>query len=121
MTATIERQGHQTHAADRRRRQLRVMQAILAEAAAIAMLALFDAGRPATAQSVLASGSVRLADMAADLPARAAAPLGPPYPQNPPNLVGGTGFAADDTDDHAQHQALHRCNRLNSRLNNNRH
>jgi hypothetical protein len=104
MTATIERLDHQIHAAGRRRRQLRVMQAILAGAAAMATLALFDAGRPGTAQTVLASGSVRLADMAADLPARATAPLGPLYPQSPPNLVGGTGFAADDTDDQAQQQ-----------------
>lgn len=81
------------------------MQAILAGAAAITMLALFDAGRPGTAQSVLASGSVRLADMAADLSARATAPLGPRYPQSPPNLVAGTGFAADDTDNQAQQQA----------------
>jgi hypothetical protein len=83
-----------------------VMQAMLAGAAAIAMLAVFDAGRPITAQSVLASGSVRLADVAADLPAQATAHLGPLCPQSPPNLVGGAGFAADDTDDQAQQQAL---------------
>jgi hypothetical protein len=104
MTVTIERQGHQVPAADRRRRQLHVMQAMLAGAAAIAMLAVFDAGRPITAQSVLASGSVRLADVAADLPAQATAHLGPLCPQSPPNLVGGAGFAADDTDDQALQQ-----------------
>jgi hypothetical protein len=104
MTVTIERQGHQVPAADRRRRQLHVMQAMLAGAAAIAMLAVFDAGRPITAQSVLASGSVRLADVAADLPAQPTAHLGPLCPQSPPNLVGGAGFAADDTDDQALQQ-----------------
>ena len=90
MTATIEHQGHEIHAADQRRRQLRVMQVILAGATAIAILALCDTGRPGTAQNVLPSGSVRLTDMAA--------------PQTPSNLVGG-GYAADDGDNQAQQQA----------------
>jgi hypothetical protein len=97
--------GHQINTADQRRRQLRVMQVILAGAAAIAMLALFDAARPDTAQTVLASGSVRLVDMAADVPARASAPFGELYPQTPSNLVGSAGFAADDSDDQTQQQA----------------
>lgn len=81
------------------------MQVILAGTAAIAMLALFDVGRPGTAQTELASGSVRLADLTADLPAPATAPPGGLYPQNPPHLVDSAGFAADDTDDQAQQQA----------------
>jgi hypothetical protein len=68
---------------------LRRMQLIFAGAAAIAMLALFDAARPDTTDTVL--GSVRLTD------------VGLPLPQTPPNLSGG-GFAADDGDDQAQQQ-----------------
>ena len=66
-----------------------MLQLIFAGAAAIAMLALFDAARPDTTQSVLASGSVRLIDQA--------------FSQTPPSLVGG-GFAADDNDDQQAQQ-----------------
>lgn len=105
MTPTITQQGRKFHSADQPRQQLRVMQIILAGAAAIAMLALFDVGRPGAAQTELASGSVRLADMTADLPAPATARAARLYSQNPPNLVDSAGFAADDTDDQAQQQA----------------
>jgi hypothetical protein len=101
MTTTIEHQSHEVSAGGEQRRQLRVLQVILAGAAAIALLALFDAGRPSTAQTALASGSVQLAD----LPARASAPVGTKYPQTSPSLVGGSGFAADGSDDQAQQQA----------------
>jgi hypothetical protein len=105
MTPTTEHQGHEIHAADQRRRQLRVLHVILAVAVAAATIALFDAGRPETIHAVFASGSVHLADMATDLPAPATAPFGPLYPQTPANLVGGAGFATDDSDDQAQQQA----------------
>jgi hypothetical protein len=100
MTTTTS-QIHET--ADARRRQLRMMQLIFAGAAAIAMLALFDAARPDTTETVLGSGSVRLTDMA--VPAPASGPFGPQFPQSPPSVVGGGGFAADDDDDQAQQQA----------------
>jgi hypothetical protein len=47
-------------------RQLRTLQIIFAGAAAVAMLALFDAAQPDAPQSVLASGSVRLVDDSSD-------------------------------------------------------
>jgi hypothetical protein len=81
---------HEIKTTGARRRQLRTMQIIFAGAAAVAMLALFDAARPDTTQSVLASGSVGLVDQA--------------FPQTPPSLVDG-GFAADETSDQAQQQA----------------
>jgi hypothetical protein len=80
------------------------MQVIFAGAATVAMFALFDAARPGDAETVVASGSVRLVDHATDLPAPAAAPFGPQFPQAGPNVVGNGGFAADD-DDQAQQQA----------------
>jgi hypothetical protein len=104
MTTTPHQPSRHTHAAGTRRRQLRVMQLMFAGAAAIAMLALFDAARPDTTETMLGSGSVRLADMAVDLPAPASGPVGPQFPQTPPNLSGGNGFAADDSNDQAQLQ-----------------
>ena len=80
------------------------MQLIFAGAAAIAMLALFDAARPDTTETVLGSGSVRLTDMAVESPLPASAPVGLQFPQTPPNLAGGNGFAADDSNDQAQQQ-----------------
>ena len=74
---------------DARRRQLQIMQLILAAAAAIAMLALFNAAHPDTTGA--APGSVRLAALDSLLPA---SPLG---------LAGG-GLATDDSDDQAQQQ-----------------
>lgn len=80
MTANIP---HLTTAGGRRRRLLRLT---LAGAAALAVLALYDAAQPQTP----GSGSVRLTDMAFS-------------PQAPPGLAGG-GLAADDGDDQAQLQ-----------------
>jgi hypothetical protein len=66
-----------------------MMQIIFAGAAAVAMLALFDAAPPETAQSLMPSGSVRLVDQA--------------FPQTPPGLLGG-GLASDESNDQAQQQ-----------------
>jgi hypothetical protein len=103
MTTTADRQRHETPATGARCRQLRMMQLFFAGAAAIAMLALMDAARPDTTETMLGSGSVRLADMAVDLPAPASGPVGLQFPQAPPNVSGGGGLAADD-DDQAQQQ-----------------
>ena len=87
------------------RRQSHLIQLIFAGVAALgilAMLALFDAARPDTTETVLGFGSIRLTDMA--LPAPASGPFGPQLPQTPPNLGGAGGLAADD-DDQAQQQA----------------
>jgi len=102
MTTTTPSQVHDINAAGARRRQLRLMQLIFAGTAALAMLALFDAARPDTTGSVLNSASVRLTDLA--VPAPASGPSGLQFPQTPPNLVGGGGFAADDGNDEAQLQ-----------------
>jgi hypothetical protein len=81
---------HEIKTTDARRRQLRTMQIIFAGAVAVAMLALFDAARPDTTQSVLASDSVHPVDQS--------------FRQTPPSLV-DNGFAADETSDEAQQQA----------------
>jgi hypothetical protein len=104
-TNTPHHQCQEIRAADARRRQLRMMQLIFAGAAAIAMLALFDAARPDTTETVLGSGAVRLTDTAIDLPAPASGPVGLQFPQMPPGLGGGGGFAADDNSDQALQQA----------------
>lgn len=65
------------------------MQLILAAAAAIAMLALFNAAPPDTTGTAL--GSVRLSAIDSSLPAAG------------PGLAGG-GLATDDSDDQAQQQ-----------------
>jgi hypothetical protein len=65
-----------------------MMQLIFAGAAALAMIALFDAARPDATHTVLGAGSVRLTDVA--LPAPASGPFG--------------GFATDNDDDQAQLQ-----------------
>jgi hypothetical protein len=80
-----------------------MIQLFFAGAAAIAILALLDAARPDLTETMLGSGSVRLADMAVDLPAPASGPVGLQFPQAPPNVSGGGGLAADD-DDQAQQQ-----------------
>lgn len=82
-----------------------MMQLFFAGAAAIAILALFDAARPDTTETMLASGSVRLTDMAVGLPTPASGPAGLQFPQAPPNVSGGGGFAADDASDQAEQQA----------------
>ncbi|MGO9382076.1 MAG: hypothetical protein ACLP4W_08260 [Mycobacterium sp.] len=94
MTTTTPSQVHQSNTVARRR-QLRLIQLALAGAAAVGMLALFDAARPDSTQSVLDSASVRLADVA--VPAPASGPVGPQLPQTPPNVSGGS-LAADDND-----------------------
>jgi len=91
MTTTTPSRFHLINGTRARLRQLRMMQIILAGAAAIAILALSDVPRPDTTQPVLASGSVRLIDQA--------------FPQTPPSVIGGSGFAADDSGDQAEQQA----------------
>jgi hypothetical protein len=81
-----------------------MMQLFFAGAAAIAMLALWDAARPDTTETMLGSRSVRLTDTAIDLPAPASGPVGLQFSQAPPNVSGGGGFAADDDSDQAQQQ-----------------
>lgn len=85
-----------------RRRRWRILQLVLAGAAAIATLALLDVARPDTTGNLLQAGSARVSDLAVDL----AAPDGPSgqFPQAPPNLSGAGGFAADDDNDQAQQQ-----------------
>ena len=92
---------HNINTVGAQRRQLRLMQLLFAGAAALAILALFDAARPATTGPVLNSASVHLVDLA--VPAPATGPSGLRFPQTPPNLAGG-GFAADDGNDQAQQQ-----------------
>lgn len=83
-----------------------MMQIIFAGAAAVAMLALFDAARPDATETVLGSGAVRLTDMAVYLPAPASGPMGLQFPQTQANFsVGSGGFAAADDSDQAQQQA----------------
>jgi hypothetical protein len=102
---TTPHQSNEIHSAAARRRQLRVMQVIFAGAATVAMFVLFDAARPDTTDAEVGSGSVRLTDIATDLPAPASGPVGLQFPQTPPNLADGGGFAADDSSDQAQQQA----------------
>jgi hypothetical protein len=82
----------QLHAAGARRRQLRILQLIFAAAAAIAMLAFFNAAHPDATGTPL--GSVRLTDVS----------IASPLPQTPPGLIGSGGLAADDGSDQAQLQ-----------------
>ncbi len=103
MTTTTLAQVHHINATGARRRQLRMLQLVFAGAAAIALLALFDAARADTTQTMLRSGSVRLTDMAVDLPAPAGSPFGQ-IPQTPPGVVSNGGLAADGDDDQAQQQ-----------------
>jgi hypothetical protein len=100
MTTTTPSQVHRSNAGARRR-QLRLIQLALAGTATVGMLALFDAARPDSTQSVLDSASVRLADAA--VPAPASGPVGPQLPQTPPNVAGG-GLATDDNDNDDQLQ-----------------
>lgn len=106
MTTTIDHHWHEINSADARRRKIRVMQAIFAGAATIATLALHSAAWPGDAETVAASGSVRLVAQANDLPAPALAPVDPQFPQTllnavPQtllNAVGDGGFAAESDD-----------------------
>jgi len=87
MATNTDHRSHQNRTADARRRQIRLTQAILAGAATVAMLVLFDSAQTHDPNTVVTAGSVRLADRATGLP----------------NLVGAGGFATDD-DDEAQLQ-----------------
>jgi hypothetical protein len=69
MTTPIEHQRREINSAGGRCQRRRVAQLIFAGAAAIAMLALFDATPPGTGETTVASRSVRLIDQATDLPA----------------------------------------------------
>jgi hypothetical protein len=88
MATNTDHRSHEIRTADARRRQIRLTQAILAGAATVAMLVLFDSAQAHDANTVVAGGSVRLADHATELR----------------NLVGAGGFATDDNDDEAQLQ-----------------
>jgi len=85
------------------RRQLPLVQLILAGVAALAMFAFCDATRSDTTETMPGPGSVRLTDVAVDAPAPASGPVNLQYPEAPPHLSGDHGFAADD-DDQAQQQ-----------------
>lgn len=88
MATTTDHPWHDNSSADDRRRQIRLIQTIFAGVATVAMLMLFHAAQPDEAKTLGASGTVRLADRATDLP----------------NLVGAGGIAADGDDDEAQLQ-----------------
>jgi hypothetical protein len=77
MTTPIEHQWREIDSAGGRCQRRCVAQVIFAGAAAIAMLALFDAAPHGSGETTVASGSVRLVDQATDLPA-------PPPPGGPP-------------------------------------
>lgn len=68
----------------------RFLHLLLAGAATVALLAVYDVAQPQAAGTTLGSLAVRLTDMES-------------APQAPPGLAGG-GFAADDDDDQAQLQ-----------------
>ena len=68
----------------------RLPRLILAGAAAVAMLAMYDSTQPQATGTTLGSGTVRLTDSESS-------------PQAPPGLSGG-GLAADDDDDQARLQ-----------------
>ena len=66
------------NSADGRCQRRRVAQVIFAGAAAILMLALFEAAPQGTGDTTVASGPVRLVDQATDMPAPPPLPGGPP-------------------------------------------
>lgn len=68
----------------------RLFRRLIPAAATVAFLAFYAAAQPHTIGATVATGPVRLTDMAHS-------------PQAPPDLTGG-GFAADDNDDQAQLQ-----------------
>jgi hypothetical protein len=86
MTTPIEhQQWREINSAGGRCQRRRVAQVIFAGAAAIAMLALFDAAPHGTGETTVASGSVRLVDQATDSPA-------PPPGGPPPGVVLAPGM-----------------------------
>ncbi len=72
------------------------MQVIFAGAATLATLTLLSAVQPGDAENGVASGSVRMQGQIIDLPAPAAAPVGP---QIAPSGSGSAGVIAVDDDD----------------------
>jgi hypothetical protein len=104
MTTTPHFQNPLIDVAAGQPRQIRIAQLLFAGAAAVATFALFDGARPDTTATMLGSPPVRLTDVAVDLPAPPSGQIGLQFPQTPPTLVGGGGFAADDGDDQAQLQ-----------------
>jgi hypothetical protein len=90
MTTPVARQWREINSADGRCQRRRVMHVIFAGAAAMAMLALFDAASPGTGEPTVGSGSVRLVDQTTDLPAPPPAPPGialPPGTVLPPGTT----------------------------------
>jgi hypothetical protein len=90
MTASIDDQWHEINSADRRRQRRRLTQVVFAGAAAIAMLALFDAASLGTSEPTVASGPVHLVGQTTDLPAPPQPPLSPLVPPGvvlPPGTV----------------------------------
>jgi len=89
MTTPVDHQWHEANSADGRCQRRGVGQVIFAGAAAIAMLALFDATAPLGTGETVASGSVRLLDQTTDMPAPPPSP-GLPLPPGtalPPGTV----------------------------------
>jgi hypothetical protein len=88
MTTPIGHHWPETNSAAGRCQRRRVKPVIFAGAAAIAMLALFDAAALGKGETTVASGSVRLVDEATDMPAPPApgVPL-PPGTALPPGTV----------------------------------
>jgi hypothetical protein len=85
MTTTPSSTNGRVNSADAPRRQVRMAQVMFAGAATIATLALFSAPSPGSAETAVASGSVR-----------ATAPIGPQFPLTAPSMVGGGVIAVDD-------------------------
>ena len=88
MTTPIDHQRQENNSADGRRERRRVKPVVFAGAAAIAMLALFDAAALGTRDTTVPSGSVRLVDQANDVPAPdISGPPGQPQLVLPPGTV----------------------------------
>jgi hypothetical protein len=77
--------GHVINTAEARRRQVRMAQLLFAGAATTATLALFSAASPGSAETAVASGSVRTTAL-----------VSPQLPLAAPSMVGGGIIAVDD-------------------------
>jgi hypothetical protein len=88
--------AHDINSAGARRRQIRLMQMILAGAATVAALAVSNAARPGDADTVVASDSTHLLEQVSEPPAPPTAPLAPQLPQAAPSAPGGDVIAVDD-------------------------
>jgi hypothetical protein len=89
MATTLDKRWHEGNSGDGGGQRRRVTHVIFAGAAAIAMLALFDAASLGAGESTIASGSVRLVDQVTDMPAPPPSP-GLPLPPGaalPPGSV----------------------------------